>query len=113
MAIKAFQSTPLREGRRRCVLGGAGRGAFQSTPLREGRPLQNTAFISGFTFQSTPLREGRHYSFFFNFFELCFNPRPYVRGDEEFLEQAVCTDGFNPRPYVRGDLAKAPPTNIL
>ena len=35
---RKFQSTPLREGRRRTAEQEAVLKAFQSTPLREGRP---------------------------------------------------------------------------
>ena len=35
---------------------------------------------------------------------LCFNPRPYMRGDlDEVGELPLATQGFNPRPYMRGD----------
>ena len=34
---------------------------------------------------------------------LCFNPRPYVRGDERETNHRETARGFNPRPYVRGD----------
>ena len=77
-----FQFTPLREGRRRVLLGSGveenisihapPRGAtrqrvkfvpryiFQFTPLREGRLIRATDKSVTIQFQFTPLREGRH-----------------------------------------------------
>ena len=102
---RAFQFTPLREGRRLQVL----RQflhllAFQFTPLREGRPgrylveegamnfnsrpsargdaaLSEKAGISK-TFQFTPLREGRPRCSALYASGLHFNSRPSARGDE-------------------------------
>ena len=54
-----FQSTPLREGRRKQPPRLHRGLLFQSTPLREGR-LTSSAVRARFAmFQSTPLREGR------------------------------------------------------
>ena len=34
---------------------------------------------------------------------VCFNPRPYVRGDGRTQVGRTQVGSFNPRPYVRGD----------
>jgi len=78
----AFQSTPLREGRRREEQYYHKRKEFQSTPLREGRRL---------VYMSQKGMYGR------------FNPRPCARGDTYDLSQPVGIAGFNPRPCARGD----------
>ena len=103
-----FQSTPLREGRRAYYTDMGGYLEFQSTPQRERRLTilsEMTAILNvsihaptrGATryektgedglqkFQSTPLREGRQRQARLSRSYLSFNPRPYERGDRNFL----------------------------
>jgi len=85
MLKNAFQSTPLREGRRPTPGGVCGYSVFQSTPLREGRPTQQG---QGTTHMSR------------------FNPRPCARGDPMVSSFSTWLRRFNPRPCARGDGAR-------
>ena len=59
-AKRAFQFTPLREGRPAAAAQLPGRQQFQFTPLREGRRSVRGKRRYRAKFQFTPLREGRH-----------------------------------------------------
>ena len=62
------------------------------------------------TFQSTPLREGRH-RFGDRFFcQLCFNPRPCVRGDFPLLEVTE-VERFQSTPLREGRLKALVPVD--
>ena len=65
------------------------RRAFQSTPLREGRRTNILLKLTSGVFQSTPLREGRLSSYLTFALLRRFNPRPYVRGDIDILGQTI------------------------
>ena len=55
-----FLLTPLREGRRVCLLRHYGVSKFLLTPLREGRRQAGNPPVAPSRFLLTPLREGRH-----------------------------------------------------
>ena len=55
-------------------------------------------------FQSTPLHEGRLFARVGSVIRVCFNPRPYMRGDNIMGNSYSVQGGFNPRPYMRGDI---------
>ena len=80
---KAFQFTPLREGRRRGDIERRQNGnQFQFTPLREGRPGSVAVIPYRLLFQFTPLREGRRgRSAAVPAYRKNFNSRPSARGD--------------------------------
>ena len=100
-----FQSTPLREGRRRVFYG-----PLQAVPRFNPRPcgrgdmiglvgLKNQLAVSihapagGATIPCNRSKIPR----------FCFNPRPCGRGDDGINSTASAATGFNPRPCGRGD----------
>ena len=124
-----FQSTPLREGRRRhgerrpqtsagfnprpsvrgdvaFFRGRITRISFQSTPLREGRHGSDGDVSGRFWFQSTPLREGRQDGFTNDIIEQWFQSTPLREGRRSSAARRRYSASFNPRPSVRGDTSR-------
>ena len=80
--------------------------AFQFTPLREGRRSSCCFLRSRQVFQFTPLREGRHGGLArYKIQKMNFNSRPSARGDFFFAILPHRSDYFNSRPSARGDQA--------
>ena len=125
LALRAFQSTPPREGRLFATTQYGYFCSFNPRPHVRGdcnfylcltlsqcfnpRPhVRGDPLLLGFSplqlmFQSTPPREGRHCIVHFHSINRCFNPRPHVRGDSNISETLYFLSCFNPRPHVRGD----------
>ena len=127
---KAFQFTPLREGRHDVdgnevfVRGDfnsrpSARGdlwqildtrndIFQFTPLREGRPASTSSRYFALTFQFTPLREGRLNGFIGNLRFDIFQFTPLREGRLDGCPGPPVRLHFNSRPSARGDRALSP-----
>ena len=85
---KAFQFTPLREGRHKAFVDKFKPKLFQFTPLREGRLFPVGNYFTPDVFQFTPLREGRRQEGWRNLWNRNFNSRPSARGDP--ISIALC-----------------------
>jgi len=83
MMSTSFNPRPCARGDDMQLLTDSEKAAFQSTPLREGRRLSARISPMISLFQSTPLREGRPTAFLFAPPVPSFNPRPCARGDME------------------------------
>ena len=81
-AIKVFQSTPSRGGRRADHRGRHKGSQFQSTPSRGGRPKVLLQQAYDKVFQSTPSRGGRLETHKVPSCIVSFNPRPHAEGDK-------------------------------
>jgi hypothetical protein len=79
--VSKFQSTLLREERRRKNKSLLNFTRFQSTLLREERRQPILEWSQYHLFQSTLLREERHFVFTDHPTFRCFNPRSCVRSD--------------------------------
>ena len=105
-AYKAFQFTPLREGRRRKHLSCTQVSRFfQFTPLREGRhEIQKAGRIKVRKFQFTPLREGRRFPApaVLKIRPISIHAPPRGATRRRSLRSSNKPD-FNSRPSARGD----------
>ena len=105
--FKAFQFTPLREGRQHGQrLGLYGR-LFQFTPLREGRRSNAERILPRRGFQFTPLREGRLPSNIHKQLLIYFNSRPSARGDATLATPFRAAFAFQFTPLREGRLSAA------
>ena len=80
-SFTCFNPRPYKRGDRSSVTYSTRYTLFQSTPLQEGRPYIYRVIDEGGEFQSTPLQEGRPRRGGWWCPCVCFNPRPYKRGD--------------------------------
>ena len=86
--LHLFQSTPLREGRRK-----PNRIAAMPVRVSIHAPARGATIFS--------LRKFQHLT--------CFNPRPCARGDSSpYMARPAPCGSFNPRPCARGDSPTAP-----
>ena len=101
--INGFQSTPLREGRRRQCPCHSPLKMFQSTPLREGRRLDGLPVVA---FQDVSIhapargatpRERASFPP-----KACFNPRPCARGDASMASLSLLSRMFQSTPLREG-----------
>ena len=100
-----FQSTLLHEKRHIDIIYTNPIIKFQSTLLHEKRPIASKSWVSLGIFQSTLLHEKRLtiYCISINSYEY-FNPRSYMRSDNNSNLYSCCDWYFNPRSYMRSDL---------
>ena len=77
-----FQSTPLCKGRHPDVKGPFDERVSIHAPM-QGATEAIEAYRQLREFQSTPLCKGRLRWSYIRYERLCFNPRPYARGDKE------------------------------
>ena len=104
---KAFQFTPLREGR---LLTDGNRGnpnVFQFTPLREGRRQARLHRRAVSISIHAPPRGATGVTGFLLAKETHFNSRPSARGDTSRPTARANSTYFNSRPSARGDTRRA------
>ena len=90
IALRVFQFTPLREGRRTpWRTAWSARRHFNSRPYVRGDSWTAGKSIFKEKFQFTPLREGRPRTWTACSSSANFNSRPYVRGDLEHFNITV------------------------
>ena len=99
---KAFQFTPLREGRHVGETAVAQHTLFQFTPLREGRLGTMGSRLLWSIFQFTPLREGRRVLLPSPSPSFYFNSRPSARGDSACCLQVHALTAFQFTPLREG-----------
>ncbi len=123
--FKAFQFTPLREGRQIVSAFSQSCLSFQFTPLREGRPCRTRhprlvsisihapprgatdrpcRLAHALLFQFTPLREGRRHAHRSRQQTQKFQFTPLREGRRELFKRcSFAIEYFNSRPSARGD----------